>query len=79
MSSATAKNKKTQINAAVAAPKIGTSIATGFSRHRVLSTTLWYSQTNTLKGKNKITKLFNNHLDWPICLCVEELVGRRYP
>ena len=47
MSWATAKRKNIQINAAVAPPKIGTSIVTGFSRRRLVSTTLLYSQTYT--------------------------------
>jgi hypothetical protein len=47
----------TQINVAVPPPKIGTSIATGFGRQRLVSTTPSYSHTYTATGKNKTLRL----------------------
>src|SRR6202011_2624041 len=65
-------------SAAVPPPKIGTSIATGFSRQRLVSTTPSYSQTYTVTGKNKILRLADSELIRPNCTCLVALVAR-YP
>lgn len=51
----------TQIIAAIPAPKIGTSIATGFSHRRLERTTALYSHTNTVTGKNKTPSISLTH------------------
>src|SRR5258708_8691359 len=75
---ATANSMNTQISAAVPPPKSGTSIATGFSRQRLVSTTPSYSQTYTVTGKNKILRLADSELIRLNCTCLVALVAR-YP
>src|ERR1700730_6581609 len=73
---ATANSMNTQISAAVPPPKIGTSIATGFSRQRLVSTTPSYSQTYTVTGKNKTLRLDDSDLMPLNCICFVALVAR---
>src|SRR5260370_40435406 len=54
---ATANSMNTQISAAVPPPKSGTSTATGFSGHRLGSTTAPHSQTYTVHAKIKTLRL----------------------
>jgi hypothetical protein len=66
-----------QITAAIPAPKIGTSIATGFSHRRLVRTTALYSHANTVTGKNKTPSVFLTHACL-VSLVVQYLCRRVY-